>query len=315
MSNTIKTSMGLGWKSGTSSSNTIYTSMGLGWRSSGSPAPSIGTINVSVICEGVFSGGYTAPLEYTGDLAASIGINASFGGMYLIGGELNSSVGIYSSFSGSYKLSGVINSVIGVNAEFNGNYSEPGVSEGSLSSQVAINTAFECFYTAPILGDLDSEITVEGSFSGEYLLSGNIGSSVNILSNFTGKYIEQKSGDVDMVLQLLGLFGGSYSASLDHILVYPASSKVQVSKTKQFFVFGFDAFDNTLPIEGVTTWSTDAIHGSIDQDGLFTAGDTEEDCSVTATIGSISDFAEVSVLLKVGRNRNNSLHVGISLSL
>jgi hypothetical protein len=110
-----------------------------------------------------------------------------------------------------------------------------------------------------------------------------------------------------MEILIHGQFGGSYTASLDHILVKPSNVKVAIGKTKQLSAIGYDAYGNVIQIVDIITWSTDAEHGSISETGLFTAGDTAEECTVTATVGEISDSVNIKVVekLMVGSNRIN----------
>ncbi|MBR9991262.1 MAG: hypothetical protein KFH98_15980 [Gemmatimonadetes bacterium] len=72
---------------------------------------------------------------------------------------------------------------------------------------------------------------------------------------------------------------------------------LQIGETQQFTAVGRDAFNNIVAI--VPVWSTTNPPGTIDaSSGLFTAGNTvgTYDASVTATSGSISGTASVTVV-------------------
>lgn len=72
---------------------------------------------------------------------------------------------------------------------------------------------------------------------------------------------------------------------------------LQIGETQQFTAVGRDAFDNVVAITPV--WSTTNPPGTIDATtGLFTAGNTTGtfEASVTATSGSISGTADVTVV-------------------
>jgi hypothetical protein len=149
-------------------------------------------------------------------------------------------------------------------------------------------------------GSLNKQLQVYGQFRGDFRINSTLHSSITINSNLQGGYTPlATTGDLKMEILIHGQFGGSYTASLDHILVKPSNVKVAIGKTKQLSAIGYDAYGNVIQIVDIITWSTDAEHGSIDQNGLFTAGDTAEECTVTVTVGSITKDVVVRVLEKI----------------
>jgi len=158
-------------------------------------------------------------------------------------------------------------------------------------------------------GSLNKQLQVYGQFRGDYRINSTLHSSITINSNLQGGYTPPPpaTGNLKMNILIHGQFGGSYTASLDHILVKPSNVKVAIGKTKQLSAIGYDAYGNVIQIVDIITWSTDAEHGSIDQTGLFTAGETAEECTVTAAVGEISDSVNIKVVekLMVGSNRIN----------
>lgn len=157
-------------------------------------------------------------------------------------------------------------------------------------------------------GSLNEQLQVYGQFRGDFRINSTLYSSITINSNLQGGYTPPATtGDLKMEILIHGQFGGSYTASLDHILVKPSNVKVAIGKTKQLSAIGYDVYGNVIQIVDIITWSTDAEHGSIDQNGLFTAGETAEECTVTAAVGEISDSVNIKVVekLMVSSNRIN----------
>lgn len=148
-------------------------------------------------------------------------------------------------------------------------------------------------------GSLNEQLQVCGQFRGDFRINSTLHSSITINSNLQGGYISPATGNLKMDILIHGQFGGSYIASLDHVLVKPSNVKVAINKTKQFSVIGYDVYGNVIQIVDSITWSTDAEYGSISETGLFTAGDTAEECTVTATVGLITKDAVVRVLDKI----------------
>lgn len=103
---------------------------------------------------------------------------------------------------------------------------------------------------------------------------------------------------------------------LTSITVSPSSKRVLIETQATFTAIAYDQTQTALDTQPEFVWSTDSVHGSINQQGIFTAGDTAEECTVTATSGSISGVASIVVLTEFSKRKNNSsLNVGISLSL
>jgi hypothetical protein len=88
---------------------------------------------------------------------------------------------------------------------------------------------------------------------------------------------------------------------IDSIVVSPVSTRVKILLQKQFTAVAYDQTGTALDTQPEFAWTTDSIHGEINAQGLFTAGDTEEECTVTATSGAVSGEAAVSVLEKLYR--------------
>jgi len=157
-------------------------------------------------------------------------------------------------------------------------------------------------------GSLNKQLQVYGQFRGDYRINSTLHSSITINSNLQGGYTPPATtGDLKMEILIHGQFDGSYTASLDRILVKPSNVKVAIGKTKQLSAIGYDAYGNVIQIVDIITWSTDAEHGSISETGLFTAGETAEECTVTAAVGEISDSVNIKVVekLMVSSNRIN----------
>jgi hypothetical protein len=82
---------------------------------------------------------------------------------------------------------------------------------------------------------------------------------------------------------------------LTTITVSPASASVQTGGTKQFSATGYDQFSQPVSPQPTFTWSVSG-GGSISASGLFTAGSTAGGpFTVTATSGSVSGTANVTV--------------------
>jgi len=153
-------------------------------------------------------------------------------------------------------------------------------------------------------GSLNEQLQVYGQFRGDFRINSTLHSSITINSNLQGGYTLPTTGNFKMDILIHGQFGGSYTASLDHVLVKPSNAKVAINKTKQFSVIGYDVYGNVIRIVDSITWSTDAEHGSISETGLFTAGDTAEECTVTAAVGEISDSVNIKVVEKLMASSN-----------
>ena len=80
--------------------------------------------------------------------------------------------------------------------------------------------------------------------------------------------------------------------AIDNIIVTPNPVSMVVGSTQQFTAIAYDVYNNPLPVIDFA-WTTDV--GSIDATGLFTAQGTSGNGTVTATNGSVSGFANVTV--------------------
>ncbi len=84
--------------------------------------------------------------------------------------------------------------------------------------------------------------------------------------------------------------------ALDHITVTPASADVIAGTTRQFTATGYDAQNNPIP-DLPFTWSVTGGGGTINANGLFTAGLTPGGTvTVQAAVGSITGTATVHVI-------------------
>jgi hypothetical protein len=82
---------------------------------------------------------------------------------------------------------------------------------------------------------------------------------------------------------------------LTTITVSPTSASVQTGGTQQFTAKGFDQFGNPISPQPTFSWSVNG-GGTISQSGLFTAGSSAGGpFTVTATSGSVSGTASVTV--------------------
>jgi mannose/cellobiose epimerase-like protein (N-acyl-D-glucosamine 2-epimerase family) len=81
--------------------------------------------------------------------------------------------------------------------------------------------------------------------------------------------------------------------ALASIVVAPSTASIQTSATQQFTATARDQFATTLAMQPTFTWS--ATSGSINQLGLFTAGTTAGNATVTAASGTASGAAQVTV--------------------
>jgi len=90
---------------------------------------------------------------------------------------------------------------------------------------------------------------------------------------------------------------------LTTIRVFPSFTRVECLKTKQFTAVGYDQIGRALDIQPEFVWSATA---TINQQGLLTAGEVEEEVTVTATVGEISGTAIVTILERVGSSINKT---------
>jgi hypothetical protein len=82
--------------------------------------------------------------------------------------------------------------------------------------------------------------------------------------------------------------------TLTSIMISPASALVAASATQQFSATGRDQFASALTPQPAFTWGVNG-GGTVDADGLFTAGTAPGTFTVTATSGSVSASANVTV--------------------
>jgi hypothetical protein len=83
--------------------------------------------------------------------------------------------------------------------------------------------------------------------------------------------------------------------TLATITVTPSNPAVAAGATQQFTAVGKDANGNVVSI--TPTWTISAGGGSIDNNGLLTAGSTAGSYTVTATSGSVSGTSMVTVAI------------------
>jgi hypothetical protein len=101
---------------------------------------------------------------------------------------------------------------------------------------------------------------------------------------------------------------------LTSIVLSPPAVRMEKEKQRTFTVVCLDQTQTALDTQPEVTFTTDSIYGSITQQGVFTAGATEEVCTVTATVGEISGTATVAVLERISRSSRKSTHIGLAIS-
>jgi hypothetical protein len=112
-----------------------------------------------------------------------------------------------------------------------------------------------------------------------------------------------QGGDIHHLLIDVPEFSGSAEVAytlagpLDHIVVTPASATVALGGAQQFTAQGYDADDNPIP-NLPFTWSVVNGGGTIDSNGLFTAGVVAGSYAntVEASFGGVSGHASVEVV-------------------
>jgi hypothetical protein len=110
----------------------------------------------------------------------------------------------------------------------------------------------------------------------------------------------EQAGDIHQQLIDVPTFSGAttvvytLAGPLDHIVVSPASATVATGGTQQFTAQGYDADDNPIP-NLPFTWTVSG-GGTIDGNGLFTAGLMPGAYVVDASFGGVSGFASVEVV-------------------
>ncbi len=95
----------------------------------------------------------------------------------------------------------------------------------------------------------------------------------------------------------INYYGNAFSGSLHHIQINPILSVIPKGAQQVFQAAGYDIYNNPAPM-GLVTWSVLNGGGTIDSNGIFTAGTVV--ASFTNTIkaqsGSIGAMASVSVM-------------------
>ena len=96
----------------------------------------------------------------------------------------------------------------------------------------------------------------------------------------------------DLVLTMT-VVDENVQAQIDHIDVTPNPAEVEPSTGQQFAAVARDAEDNDLGL--AVTWTLKGPIGTIDSDGLFTAGASELTGTVVASVGGKSGEATVGI--------------------
>ena len=101
--------------------------------------------------------------------------------------------------------------------------------------------------------------------------------------------VPQFTGQTQVIFTLPG--------ELDHIVVTPANPSVVIGATQQFTAVGYDASNNPIPNLAVA-WSVENSGGTINSNGLFTAGSTTGtfNNTIVATVGTITGNTSVTVV-------------------
>jgi hypothetical protein len=84
--------------------------------------------------------------------------------------------------------------------------------------------------------------------------------------------------------------------TVTNIIVSPASASVNCSATQQFTAIARDQFVTDLSPQPVIAWSVSG-GGTIDANGLFTAGTAEGTFTVSASSGSVTATADITVVI------------------
>lgn len=101
--------------------------------------------------------------------------------------------------------------------------------------------------------------------------------------------------------------GSARVALFTSISIIPASTRVAFEKQRQFNAIARDQEGLPLLIQPEFTWSVNVgATAAINQLGLLTAGEVEEEVTVTAKVGEISGTAIVTILEKIGSSINKT---------
>ena len=109
-------------------------------------------------------------------------------------------------------------------------------------------------------------------------------------SNDSTKYVEFGPFDIE-------------ERVITSITVSPSAARVAYGKQRQFTAIAYDQTGTALDTQPEFVWSATA---TINQQGLLTAGEVEEEVTVTATVGEISGTATVTVLERIGSSINKT---------
>ena len=86
---------------------------------------------------------------------------------------------------------------------------------------------------------------------------------------------------------------------LTSIVLSPPSVRMVFGAQRTFTANCLDQTGTALDTQPEVTFTTNSVYGTVNAQGVFTAGETEGVCTVTATVGEISGTATVTVLEKL----------------
>jgi len=88
----------------------------------------------------------------------------------------------------------------------------------------------------------------------------------------------------------------SVDQTLATIAVSPGTLSLNENQTQQFSAIGYDQFGSAMSVQPAFTWSKTSGIGSIDSSGLYTAPYGVGSAGITATSGSVSGSASITVI-------------------
>ncbi|MGD0767221.1 MAG: hypothetical protein ABSB42_03260 [Tepidisphaeraceae bacterium] len=88
----------------------------------------------------------------------------------------------------------------------------------------------------------------------------------------------------------------SVDQTLAMIAVSPGTPSLNENQTQQFSAIGYDQFGSAMSVQPAFTWSKASGIGSIDSSGLYTAPYGVGSVGITATSGSVSGSASITVI-------------------
>jgi hypothetical protein len=216
------------------------------------------------------------------------------------GGSINSSTGVFTAGTVTGSFTNTVRASVGVCSSAIFGYASVTVLPGTLASMtispanptLAIGATQE--FTAQGHDSYGNIVTVTPSWSA-MSSSGTINASTGMFTAGT------LAGTVpSAVTATSGAISSSTSVTvspgtLASIVVTPASVTLAAGATQQYVATGKDAHDNSVAIEPV--WSVAVGGGTVNSEGLFTAGSTGGTFpnTVTALSGAISGSASVIV--------------------